>query len=244
VLKYDKRNKQKNNKVSSTIAFLLSATVFAFIISKINITKLVFGEIKNETIESESTKKQIIETKKPIVNDNELIIKRSENNIYRYEDEKGTIVMVSDPERVPQQFRGNMIILKDKRNEQQNTEVTIKNNQVYVPVEIGYQGKTVNVKMLVDTGCTGISISPSIAQKLGIQIETTRQSTSTIANGTKTTIYNTTADFVTVGPKTKRLIEMNIMPRNDVEETGLLGMSFLKDFPHMIDMKSQTIKWM
>jgi hypothetical protein len=28
------------------------------------------------------------------------------------------------------------------------------------------------------------------------------------------------------------------------EETGLLGMSFLADFPHILDLQAKVIKWL
>lgn len=33
------------------------------------------------------------------------------------------------------------------------------------------------------------------------------------------------------------------MPRAGSEETGLLGMDFLGDFPHVIDTKTGVIRW-
>jgi len=52
-----------------------------------------------------------------------------------------------------------------------------------------------------------------------------------VADGRKIANYNVIADFVAVGPKTKKTLQVNILPYEINEETGLLGMKFLVDFP-------------
>lgn len=124
------------------------------------------------------------------------------------------------------------------------TSIIVQDNRIYVPVTLGYHGKMVTVKLLIDTGATGVTISPAIAQRLGIGSEATTQGISMLADGRKTINYNTVVDFVAVGPKTKKPLQIHIMPTVNNEETGLLGMSFLADFPHMLDLRSQVIRWM
>ena len=102
----------------------------------------------------------------------------------------------------------------------------------------------VTVSLLIDTGATGVVISPAIAQRLGIRLEEVTQGVTTVADGRKITNYNAIADFVAVGPKTKKALHLSILPHENNEETGLLGMSFLADFPHILDVKSQVITWM
>lgn len=163
-------------------------------------------------------------------------------SFYRYTDDNGVFVIVDDPEKVPSRYRAKMKV--SEGSDMQRTAVVIRNNRVYVPVSIGYQGRTIKVQLLLDTGATGVTISQEIAQQLGIRPDNSRRSIITIADGTKIIGYNTTADFVNVGPKTKQGIMLHVMPRQGREDSGLLGMSFLADFEHTLDVKSQVIKWL
>lgn len=130
-------------------------------------------------------------------------------------------------------------------NNEKETAITIsESNRVLVPVTIGYRGKMVTVPLLLDTGATGIVISPAVAQRLGMSSEETTQGQSTVADRRVVAHYSIEAAFVAVGPKTKKPLQVHILPNVGNQEIGLLGMSFLADFPHMIDLKSQTIKWM
>jgi clan AA aspartic protease (TIGR02281 family) len=124
------------------------------------------------------------------------------------------------------------------------TRITVSENKILVPVTIGYRGKMVTVQMLLDTGATGVMISRSVAKRLGIRQEDTTQGTSIVADGRHVINHNTEVAFVAVGPKTKKPLQIQIMNRENDLEDGLLGMSFLADFPHMIDVKSSVIKWM
>ncbi len=128
-------------------------------------------------------------------------------------------------------------------NNEKETAITLSGNQMFVPVTIGYRGRMVTVPLLIDTGATGVTISPALAIRLGIKPEDTKQGLSQLADGSKVGTNTATVDFVAVGPKTKKPTEIHIIGAG-FEETGLLGMSFLGDFPHMINLKTQTIKWM
>ncbi|MDD2852496.1 MAG: hypothetical protein PHY09_11465 [Desulfuromonadaceae bacterium] len=65
----------------------------------------------------------------------------------------------------------------------------------------------------------------------------------TLADGSMVQTAHVVVDHVTVGPKAKRYLNVQIMPRSGNEETGLLGMNFLGDFPHIIEAKAGTIRW-
>lgn len=252
MLKNSTQRNKKGNSYASTAFLFLAAVFFGFFIFKINFTKLIFGEIKTTQTVAEGVTKPYVQksaiTEISTGNQKEpssqtSIIAPKRGDIYRYIDQNGTIVMVSDLEKVPSRYRSSMTVLSGSNNTQ-STPINVNNNQIYVSATINYQGRTVKVQLLVDTGATGISISPSVARKLGIQEGQGKQVSTTLADGRKTFSYEVIAEQVTVGPKSKRNMNLQIMPRKGNEETGLLGMSFLGDFPHMIDTKSQVIKWM
>lgn len=130
------------------------------------------------------------------------------------------------------------------RNNSSTTEVVVIDNRAHVPVMISYKGKTVKLQLVVDTGATGITVSQAVAEKLGISLEDTKSGSITIADGSKVNAAHIIADRVTVGPKTVRNIELVVIPSVEDEYTGLLGMSFLGEFPHVLDIKTKTIKWL
>jgi len=246
---------QKEQPYAKVALFFGSAVIFAFVVAGAmnkNLTQMIFGEIGARTTETglidyprvQSVAIEPIQVAKPTnITEQAQPENISTGSIYRFTDDNGIIVMVSELEKVPSRFRANMKVLQSDNSKA--TVVIIKdNNRVFVPVTIGYHGKMVTVPLLIDTGATGIMISPAIAQRLGIGQETTTQGSSVLADGRKVINYNAIADFVAVGPKTKSALQVHIMPNENSEATGLLGMSFLADFPHMIDVKSSVIKWM
>jgi clan AA aspartic protease (TIGR02281 family) len=155
--------------------------------------------------------------------------------LYTYTDKNGDVHIVDDIDKLPKK-------LKEKRI--QKTKVTIKENRIIVPVTINYKGNTVTTQMTLDTGATGISITPAVAKKLGMSQEGSKSGTSKIADGSTVQIYFVTVNKVTVGTKSKENIDVHVTPYKTNEETGLLGISFLGDFPHTINMKQQTITWL
>lgn len=235
-------------------------------------TRLIFGEIGNqkqeETIEYSNNKQYIdvaktwkqqnnnkenVEHKRIIATSTEQlnINKKDPSNqinsqksnttqsyekigsLYKYTDNNGEIFIVDDLEKIPNRY---------KSKTKERTSVTINNNQILVPVLIKHQGKTIEIKMILDTGCTQFTITPEIANILGINQLGAQQGKAKIADGSEVPVYFANADSITVGPKTKRNVKMNIVINN--KGMNLLGMEFLGDFPHMINTKSQEIVWM
>ena len=243
---------QEERSYAKVALFFGSAVIFAFVVAgtmNSNLTKMIFGEIGTRTTET-GLINEAQEQPRPIQPVQAETIERpqpEDNNsgaIYTFTDGNGILTMVSDKEKVPSRYRANMKVSSAPGSNSKTTAVTVRDNRIYVPVTIGYRGKMVTVSLLIDTGATGVMISPAIAQRLGIRIEDTTQGVTTVADGRKVTNFNASADFIAVGPKTKRSLQVNILPHENNEESGLLGMSFLADFPHMLDVKSQVIRWM
>lgn len=250
---------QKEQPYAMVALFFGSAVFFAVIVTgaiKIDLTKIIFGEIGKRTTETglidytqaQSVAVQPVAVQPVHVTEPTKTIEqpKPENTrtgaFYQYTDKNGIMTMVNDIEKVPNRYRANMKV--SGGNDMQRTSVIVRNNQVYVPVTIGYRGKMVTVQVILDTGATNTTISPALAKRLGIKFEDTVQGSSILADGRRVVNYNAAADFVAVGPKTKKALQIQILPNESGEETGLLGMNFLADFPHMIDVKSQVIKWM
>lgn len=246
-------SKNQERPYAKVALFFGSAVIFAFVVAgtmNSNLTKIIFGEIGSTRTTETGLINEVQEQPRLIQPVPAKIIDQpqpEENRagaIYTFTDENGVLTMVSDREKVPNRYRANMKVSSASGSNPKTTAVIVRDNRIYVPVTIGYRGKMVTVSLLIDTGATGVMISPAIAQRLGIRLEETTQGVITVADGRKITNFNAIADFIAVGPKTKRALQVNILPHENDEETGLLGMSFLADFPHMLDTKSQVIKWM
>jgi len=83
-----------------------------------------------------------------------------------------------------------------------------------------------NVKFLLDTGASEISIPVEVANRL--QLRRGRDYPVSTANG-QVTVYSTQLDTVTIGPFTLKNVPAHINPGMN-GDVALLGMSFLRHF--------------
>ena len=173
---------------------------------------------------------------------NGLVPANEPGTVYQYTDASGMIVMVDDLGKVPMKFRAKMKMSSGVYG-QQRTIVKVHNNQIWVPVTFAHKGRTVAALLLLDTGATNTSISPALARRLDIQAAETTGGAANLADGSVVRTAYVVVENTTVGPKAKRSLNVQIMPRAGNEETGLLGMDFLGDFPHIIEAKSGVIRW-
>ncbi|MBT1073781.1 retropepsin-like aspartic protease [Geobacter grbiciae] len=258
-----KSNREKaGNPIATVVSLMVIMGVFAWWLFQLDLTSFIFDKHKaapevntmtqaqyqevtriwNEQQQARQTEKA--ENSEPVDKQEDV----SQQNvgpypreaIFQYIDKSGLIVMVDNIDKIPPRYRKNMKIIEGGSG-QQRTPIDVVNNQVYVPVSLTYRGRTVTTRLLLDTGATGITISPALAQRLGAQ--PTSQGNATLADGKKVQTHQFICDHVSVGSKNKNAAVVSIMPREDSEETGLLGMSFLADFPHTIDLKARVIKW-
>ena len=167
-------------------------------------------------------------------------------DFFQYTDQAGTVVMVDDESKIPAQYRKKTRTTKsDPAHGSKITAVRIRNNQVLVPVRFSYRNTSVDAWLLLDTGASTTLISSALAARLGIKAASTQRRLSQVADGRVVETFRTRLDFMAVGPKVKHDAEVAIMPSSgpDMGFDGLLGMNFLRDFPHHLDINSQTIEW-
>jgi|GEM_PF-3357776 len=122
-------------------------------------------------------------------------------------------------------------------------KVRISGNQVLVPVTLTNGHKTVEATLLLDTGAGTTAISQDVAARLEIDMGNTRRVIGQVAGGSLIEARRTSLSEVTVGPRTKRDIEVDIIPHNGppVLFDGLLGMNFLRGCKYHIDFDNQYV---
>ena len=211
--------KFSNDPLSNVIRLGVVIFIAASLLFKIDLTKLIF-------------KKTVEELKGPI------IMETMSEKQYAEVLELGR-----NQAKEQQELQQKTEEIKAPINGEKETEIIFAGGQMLVPVTIGYRGRMVTVPLVIDTGATGITISPAIAIRLGIKQEDTQPGTARLADGRTVSTEIAPVAFVAVGPKTKKPSEVNIMG-NGREESGLLGMSFLAQFPHFINLNLQKIQWM
>jgi len=123
------------------------------------------------------------------------------------------------------------------------TKVTIRGNQVLVPVILGYGGQEVQASLVLDTGAEIITIHRPIADQLSLPL--TQKADVRVAGGRALNASVAKLDYVKVGPYEAKGIQTWIIPLQGppVSHDGLLGMNFLRGLEYSIDFENQVIRW-
>jgi len=126
---------------------------------------------------------------------------------------------------------------------QRETEIIISDNQILVPVLLGYQGREIDALLLLDTGASIIILHKDLADQLNI-----RQAQVTMllgVDGKAIPAYVAKLNFARLGPYQKENIYAGIIQHEGpgLAHQGLLGMNFLQGLEYRIDFKRQVIIW-
>ncbi|WP_300672609.1 retropepsin-like aspartic protease [Desulfoluna sp.] len=123
------------------------------------------------------------------------------------------------------------------------TRFTFADNKILVQVNIGNNSRSTTAILLLDTGASTTVIHEALAQRIGLRNLAMGQAS--IAGGHTISTGITTADFISLGPKRLENPTLTVIPYygGHTQHEGLLGMDFLKNFPHTIDTKNRRILW-
>jgi predicted aspartyl protease len=179
---------------------------------------------------------------------------------YKYVDKEGKTHFVDDMGKIPLEYRDQLKVYNEEydhisekdrskyiemkqKNENQKTDVDIVENNVLVPVRIGYKDKEINVVLVLDTGASIMTLHRKVAEEL--EIESTEKALARLASGEKVEFDLAKLKFVQVGPCEKKNVLVGIMDQKgpNVKFDGLLGMNFLQYFKYTIDFDKEQIQW-
>ncbi|NCC49592.1 MAG: TIGR02281 family clan AA aspartic protease [Spartobacteria bacterium] len=109
-----------------------------------------------------------------------------------------------------------------------------KNGQFYVTARLNDK---LDVRMLVDTGASSVSITEKIADILQLEMDSARETKVTLANGEVTEAIPVILDSVQVGDSKVERVPTVVLGKGDYGQDidGLLGMSFLQEFMIYMD---------
>ncbi|TCK08134.1 aspartyl protease family protein [Marinobacterium mangrovicola] len=191
--------------------------------------------------------------------------------IYHYVDDKGRKVYVNRESQIPHRYRDQVETRKersggqvtpvdpqlsalrhelntslsklDKAIDELVTPVKVQGNQVIVPVRAVYGNRSVNTRMLLDTGASGTVFHRSALKDLNGA--TYRAGQARVASGEMIEVQGINLDRVEIGPfKIGTTQAMVIDPISGAGHDGLLGMDFLRQVDYRIDFDNQRIVWM
>ncbi len=149
---------------------------------------------------------------------------------------------------------------KQKKREKKRTETRLKRkgvqrvtivgnpvvgNAVLVPVILGYRGKQIETRLMLDTGASMIALHLEIAKALDIDLRRFKRIRPRVAGGKSINAYVGKLDYVKAGPIKKDDIYVSVIEHQGppVPFKGLLGMNFLRGVEYSIDFENQLINW-
>lgn len=126
---------------------------------------------------------------------------------------------------------------------QHNTEITIENDLILIPVTLGYRGREIKTQLMLDTGAARITLHADIARRLGMNIF--MRSKMKIGGGRTIKAGSARLNYVRVGSRTVENPDIWIIKNQGgpTSFTGFLGMNFISENDFTIDFKNKLIRW-
>ena len=166
-------------------------------------------------------------------------------DVYQYTDSNGVITFVDDEGKIPEKIRKKKrTIAEEAKPSRGTTNVTIRNNQIIMPVVFSNKGVEVTANMTLDTGASSTLIYSSLANRLNLASNTLEKDRGMVANGAIVEVYKTRIDYIKVGDRILDNPEVAVMDtQNRKPSDGLLGNDFLQNHRFRIDYRNHLVIW-
>lgn len=135
---------------------------------------------------------------------------------------------------------------KEARLKRRQTDVIIIDNQVLVPVTIGYGIKEMETLFLLDTGASHLVLFSDLAGMLNVKSR--QKGVSMVAGGDLIETDLVVLDYLKLGPLDLKKVEATVIKHTTkstepIHFSGLLGMNILRNSRYTIDFENQKIHW-
>jgi hypothetical protein len=132
---------------------------------------------------------------------------------------------------------------QNSASSRKETKVTVKGNQVLVPVTLGYGGREIQLSLLLDTGASITTLNRDAVKKF--QLSKPQRAKLIVPGGKTIDADVVQLSYIKVGPHKISNLHAGIIDHKGtpVEFQGLLGMNFLREVDYRIDFQRQVIVW-
>lgn len=239
---------RSQSPLANIVIIMLGIGFMLFVLIRIDLTELIFPAMNRaqqaETIPQSQVSSQVEKSILPSQESPPQLPAKPAGAFYSFADNQGIVHMVDDLDKVPLEYRKNMKVDSPASSPATSTPVIVIGNQVFVPVTVTFRGRSVETRLLLDTGASVTTISETLAAQLGIGAADVTAGNSKVADGRSIASYIFKADSLAVSNHSLSAADTSILPGSGGKGyEGLLGMNYLKNFRYHVNFDKSVIEW-
>jgi len=153
-----------------------------------------------------------------------------------------TLARAIEGHRPPPSYR---LVGESGRPEKNGTPIVVEGNTVIVPVSLSLGSRSVQARLILDTGASITTITPQVAAQLDINLNQAISGAVQVVGGGFVEARGVRLDQISVGPHAKTKMNVAVIGNGNprVPHDGLLGMDFLRGLRYHVDFKNRVINW-
>jgi tetratricopeptide (TPR) repeat protein len=126
------------------------------------------------------------------------------------------------------------------------TPVEIVSNVVFVPVTLTHGSRSIQARLILDTGANVTTISPEIAAGLDLHLDQAVLSAVQVVGGGMVEARGVRLQRLAVGPHERDGMNVAVITTKGaiLQYDGLLGMDFLRGLHYRLDFNDRVIRWL
>ena len=153
-----------------------------------------------------------------------------------------TLTHAVEGSRLPPSYR---LVGESGRPEKNGTPIAVEGNTVLVPVTLSLGSRSVQARLILDTGASMTTITPQVAAQLDINLNQAVSGAVQVVGGGFVEARGVRLDQVSVGPHARTKMNVAVIGNGNprVPYDGLLGMDFLRGLHYHVDFRNRVINW-